>query len=157
MDDEVRPEMTRPRKSQLSAGAQCHEEIVEPEAEVREQNERAAAEAVRERADDGGEEELHGGEDGSEEAEHAGGRGGVAVEEAFDEAGEDGGDHAECEHVEGDGEENKGGCGSAAFGWVRSEGGGDEFGLGQEGVGVLDVEWRRVWGGVGHEEVWRDD
>ncbi len=73
------------------------------------------------------------------------------MEEAFDEAGEDGGDHAEGEHVERDGEEDEGGGGSAALGWVRCEGGGDELGLGEEGIGVLDIERRRVWGGVGHK------
>ena len=106
----------------VERGSPGHEEIVEAEAEVGEQDEGAAAEAVGERADDGGEEELHGGEDGSEEAEHLGGRGGVAVEEAFDEAGKDGGDHAEGEHVEGDGEEDEGGGGAAAFGRMGGEG-----------------------------------
>lgn len=67
-----------------------HDEVVEAEAEVGEKYERAAAEAVGERADDGGEEELHGGEDRAEEAEESGRAGGVAVEEAFDEAGRTG-------------------------------------------------------------------
>ena len=49
--------------------------------------------------------------------------GGVAMEEALDEAGKDGGDHAEGEHVERDGEEDKGGGSAAAFGRMRSEGG----------------------------------
>ncbi|WP_433967174.1 hypothetical protein [Tunturiibacter gelidiferens] len=38
------------------------------------------------------------------------------MEKAFDEAGEDGSDHAEGEHVEGDGEEDEGGGGAAAGG-----------------------------------------
>ena len=45
------------------------------------------------------------------------------MEEAFDEAGKDGGDHAEGEHVEGDGEEDEGGGGTAAFWRMRREGG----------------------------------
>ena len=127
-----------------------HEEIVEPEAEVGEQNDGAAAVTVGERADDGREEELHGGEDRSEEAEHAGCAGCVAMEKAFDEAGKDRGDHAECEHVEGDGEEDKGGGGATAFGWMRSEGGRDEFGLGEERVRPGGGRVRRVFDGVGH-------
>ena len=55
----------------VECGGPGHEEVVEAEAEVGEQDDGAAAEAVGERADDGGEEELHGGEDGAEEAEHA--------------------------------------------------------------------------------------
>jgi len=59
------------------------------------------------------------------------------VEEAFDEAGEDGGDHAEGEHVEGDSEEDEGGGGAAAFRRMGGEGffDTDEFGLGEERVG----------------------
>jgi len=36
------------------------------------------------------------------------------VEEAFDEARQDGGDHAEGEHVERNGEEDEGGGGATA-------------------------------------------
>ena len=42
------------------------------------------------------------------------------MEEAFDEAGKDGGDHAEGEHVERDGEEDEGGGGAAAL-WAGGE------------------------------------
>ena len=124
-------------KEPAECGGPGHEEVVEAEAEVGEQDEGAAAEAVGERADDGREEELHGGKDGAEEAEHPGRAGGVAVKEAFDETRQDGGDHAEGEHVEGDGEEDKGGCGAAAFRRVGREGGVefDEFGLGHQRVG----------------------
>src|SRR3981081_651973 len=118
MLEEVRPELMRPRQSQFSAGAQG----VRRESRPREEIAGGAAEAVGERADDGGEEELHGGEDGAEEAEHLCGGGGVAVEKAFDETGQDGGDHAEGEHVEGDGEEDEGGGGAAALWRVRSPG-----------------------------------
>ena len=72
------------------------------------------------------------------------------MKKTFDEAREDGGDHAEGEHVEGDGEEDKGGGGAAAFGRVRNEGGGDELGLGEEGIGVLDVERERIMGCIRH-------
>ena len=72
------------------------------------------------------------------------------MEKAFDETGEDGGDHAEGEHVEGDGEEDKGGCGAAAFWRMGGEGGGHEFGLGEEGIGVLDVERERIMGCIRH-------
>ena len=55
------------------------------------------------------------------------------MKEAFDEAGQDGGDHAESEHVEGDGEEDESGGGAAASGWPGHEGAvrSDEFRLGQ--------------------------
>ena len=59
------------------------------------------------------------------------------MEEAFDEAREDGGDHAEGEHVEGYGEEDEGGGGAAAL-WRMGRGGlfkTDEFGLGEQRVG----------------------
>jgi hypothetical protein len=101
------------------------------------------------------EEELHGSEDGAEEAEHFGCGGGVAVEEAFDEAGKDGGDHAEGEHVEGDGEEDEGGGGAAAFGRFGRAGGvysiarADEFGLGHQRVGWGD-RLVRIFGRVWH-------
>ena len=64
------------------------------------------------------------------------------MEEAFDEAGQDGGDHAEGEHVESDGEEDEGGSGTAACGWngwqwgVGGVAGGDEFGLGHHWIGA---------------------
>jgi hypothetical protein len=72
------------------------------------------------------------------------------VEEAFDEAGEDGGDHAEGEHVEGDGEEDEGGGGAAALWRVGSEGFFEtyEFGFGKERIGRgdrLGRVWRRIW------------
>ena len=72
------------------------------------------------------------------------------MEKAFDEAREDGGDHAEGEHVEGDGEEDEGGGGAAAFGWMGDEGlvEFDEFGLGEQRVRCFDLLGRvfgRVW------------
>ncbi len=74
------------------------------------------------------------------------------MEEVFDEAGEDGGDHAEGEHVESYGEEDEGRGGTAAFGWMRGEGfcGGDEFGLGKERVGLIRGGPGRVLSGFGH-------
>ncbi len=62
------------------------------------------------------------------------------MEEAFDEAGEDGGDHAEGEHVERDGEEDKGGGGAASLWRMGGEGLFEsyEFGLGEERVGIVD-------------------
>jgi hypothetical protein len=81
------------------------------------------------------------GEDRAEEAEHPGGRRCIAVEKAFDETREDGGDHAESEHVEGYGEEDESGSGAAAFGGMRCKGfvfsiaEANEFGLGEERVG----------------------
>ena len=66
------------------------------------------------------------------------------MEEVFDEAGENGRDHAEGEHVERDGEENKGGGGAAALGGMGSEGffETDEFGLRHQGVGCRDLPGR---------------
>ena len=124
-------------KEPAECGGPGHEEVVEAEAEVGEKDNGAAAEAVGERAEDGREEELHGGKDCAEEAEHFGRAGGVAVEEAFDETRQDGGDHAEGEHIECDSEEDKGRCGAAAFGRMRRKGGVelDEFGLGHQRVG----------------------
>ena len=73
------------------------------------------------------------------------------MEEAFDEAGKDGGDHAEGEHVEGDGEEDEGGGGAAAFGRMGGEGfvEFDEFGLGEQRVRCFDL-LGRVFGRVRH-------
>ena len=72
------------------------------------------------------------------------------MEEAFDEARQDGGDHAEGEHVEGDGEEDEGGGGAAAFGRMGSESlvEFDELGLGHErirrcGLRVGGFLWHR--------------
>ena len=71
------------------------------------------------------------------------------MEEAFDEAREDGGDHAHGEHVERDGEEDKGSGGAAAFWRMGSLGGfeSDQFGLGEERVGFAPLGriLRRVW------------
>ena len=79
------------------------------------------------------------------------------MEEAFDEAGKDGGDHAEGEHVEGDGEEDKGGGGAAAFGGMGSEGfaEADEFGLGEQWVGCRRLGPRAGFERVGHRSRWR--
>ncbi len=66
------------------------------------------------------------------------------MEEIFDEARKDGGDHAEGEHVESDGKEDKGcGC-SAAFGGMGSEGfvKSDEFGLGHQRIGCRELPGR---------------
>ena len=86
-----------------------------------------------------------------EETEHSGGRGGVAVEESFDEAGKDRRDHAEGEHVERHGEENKRGSGAPALGWMGRLGfcHSDEFGFGEERVGRCS-RLGRVLGRIGH-------
>lgn len=77
------------------------------------------------------------------------------MQEAFDETREDGGDHTHGEHVEGDGEEDEGGCGAAARGRMCCEGrgvegrdGGNELRLAEERVWDLVSS---VWGAVGHE------
>ena len=66
----------------VEGGRPGHEDVVEAEAEVGEEDDGAAAEAVGERPENGGEEELHGGEDGAEDAEHLAALELVAVEEA---------------------------------------------------------------------------
>jgi len=82
------------------------------------------------------------------------------VEKAFDEAGEDGGDHAESEHVESYGEEDEDSGGTTAFRRMGLEGdlrikgfrGIDELGLGEEGIGLVCGRLGRILGWLGH--VW---
>ncbi len=78
---------------------------------------------------------------GAEEADDARGGGGIAVHEAFDEARQDGRDHAEREHVQGDGEEDEGGGGRACGGGGgrvdRDSGRAGQLGLGDDRVGLL--------------------
>ena len=88
-----------------------HQDIVEGGAEVGKQHDGAAPPTVRERADDRRQYKLHTREHGRKNAEQLRGlrraRGGRGVQHAFNEAREDGRDHAEGEHVERDGEEDE--------------------------------------------------
>jgi len=123
-------------------GCESHDDVVGGHAEVGEEDDGPAAEAVGDGPEDGGEEELHGGEERGEDADHLRRGNLVSAEKAGHETGKDGGDHAEGEHVEGDGEEDKGG-GGATWGAGGEVGRGecdvvgDELGLSEHGVGLL--------------------
>ena len=71
------------------------------------------------------------------------------MEEVFDEAGEDGRDHAESEHVQADREEDEGGGGAACRGRSGGEGGRDKFRLCEERVGGGGCLFRVLWM-IGH-------
>jgi hypothetical protein len=90
--------MTRPTKSQVNVGA---------EAKIGEQHDWPAAETVGHCSQNRGENELHERPNGSEKPVHSSRFRCVAAEKAGDEIRQDGDNHADGEHVEDDGDENK--------------------------------------------------
>ena len=104
---EVMPEISRPTNSQIRLGRQRHEDVVEAEPEIREQDHRPAAEAVRQRALHRREHELHQRPGGAEQAEDLRRARGVAAEEIDHQLGQHRNDHAERQHVEQHGDEDE--------------------------------------------------
>ena len=92
---------------------QRHQHVVQRQSEIRQQHHRPPAEAIRERAEDRREQELHQRPGGTEQAEDPRRRRRVVVDKTFHELGQDRQDQAERKHVEQDGDEDEG-CRAAA-------------------------------------------
>jgi hypothetical protein len=100
------PEITRPKKSQLTVGAKAID-IVQPESKIRQQNDRPAAKAIRKRTEHRREDELHQRPNRAEQAVDLGGSAGVAAHETLDQLWQNGNDDSERQHVEQDGKEDE--------------------------------------------------
>ena len=111
----VMPEIDAAHEQPPQVRRQRHQDVVEPEPEIRDQDHRPAAEAIRQRADARREQELHQRPDGAEQAVDFGGARGVAAEEVDHQLGQHRNDDAERQHVEqhGDEDEGEGGGGAA--------------------------------------------
>ena len=88
-------------------GRHGHQDVVETEAEIRREDHRAPAEMVRGGADDGREDELHGGPQRAEQSHVPGRAGHVAVLEMDDQLRQHRHDDSHRHHVEGDGDEHE--------------------------------------------------
>ena len=84
-----------------------HDDVIDPEAEVREQDHRTAAVAIGERALHRREDDLHDGEGRAKDPEDRGRAGHVAALQPEDELREHRDDHPERHHVEQDGDEDE--------------------------------------------------
>ncbi len=87
---------------------QRHQHVIEREPEIRQQHHRATAEPVRQTAEYRREQKLHHRPGGAEQAEDSRRIGGVVVDKTFHQLGQDRQDQAEREHVQQDGDEDKG-------------------------------------------------
>ena len=94
-DPVQRPADEQPRKRR----SEGHEQIVDAEAEDRDQQHRPTAEAVRQHAEDRREEELHDRPDGGEHHLPVGGQGRVAAIQGLHEVGQDRDHDPERDHV----------------------------------------------------------
>ena len=110
-----------------------HEDVVEAESEAGDEDDRAAAETVGPRAEDGRKNELHERPGETEIAGDGGGAGDVAAFEMDDEVGENGSDDAECQKIEEDGDQNEDEGGAAGLGLRRWGRGGGQRKLLREG------------------------
>ncbi len=102
-------------------GGEGHDDVVETEAQVGQQDDRPPPEAIGEQAEQGREDELHERPHRGEEADGLGGTGGVAPHEVDDQPRQHGDDEAEGQHVEQHGDEDE-----AQGGAARSRLGGHE-------------------------------
>lgn len=110
-----------------------HEDVVEAESEAGDEDDRAAAETVGPRAEDGRKNELHERPGETEIAGDGGGAGDVAAFEVDDEVRENGSDDAEGQEIEEDGYQDEDEGGATTLGllsWGR--GGGQRRLLGKE-------------------------
>ena len=101
------PEMMRPANSHHSVRRQRHQDVVEAEPEIREQDDRLAAEAVGQHAVHRREHELHQRPGGAEQAEIVGAARRIAADEIDDQPRQHRDDDAERQHVEQHGDENE--------------------------------------------------
>ena len=84
-----------------------HDDVVEAEPDVRQQDDRTAAKAVGERAEHGRRHELHGREQRERQPVELGRPRGVAADERHDERREHGHDETEGKHIEQHGDEDE--------------------------------------------------
>ena len=101
-------------------GGERHKDIVGGKSEAGNKNNRAAAKAVRPRAEQRGKNELHGGPAKSEITGDRGGAGEVTALEHADQVRENGGDDTESDHIKGNGYEDEV---EGSFGGDRRHGG----------------------------------
>jgi len=87
---------------------QCHQDIIQREPEIRQQYHGTAAEPVRQGAENRRKQELHQRPSGAEQAENPRGPGCIVIDKALHELRQDRHDQAERQHVEQDGDEDKG-------------------------------------------------
>src|SRR5262249_27869108 len=101
---------------------ESHEDVIETETKIGEQNDVPAAKAVGHGSEQRGENELHERPNGCKNTVHSNCFCGVAAEKGSDELEQEGTEHSHGEHVEHESDEDEGERGTTK--WCRSRRGG---------------------------------